>query len=77
MSEVIEMKKNKVGIFEKVAVGASAMGASVMAFAVDHSEAITTAATSGTTNVTAAVGAVIGLAGVVLGVGIVMRLLSR
>lgn len=77
MSNVIEMKKSKSGLWSKAGVALAAAGTSLQAFAVDHSAAITAAQTDGTSNVTAAVTAVIAIAAVVLGVGIVMRLLSR
>jgi len=55
----------------------SASFASVSAFAVDHSTAITAAGTDGTTNTTAAVVVVLTIAAVVTGVGIVIKLLGR
>lgn len=59
-----------------VAVGTTLM-ASASSFAVDHSTAIAAAGTDGTTNTTAAVVVVLGIAAVVTGVGIVMKLLAR
>jgi len=64
-------------IFKKIGAGIAACVASVGAFAVDHSTAITAAGTDGTTNTTAAVVVVLGIAAVVTGVGIVMKLLAR
>ena len=64
--------------WKKKAVAALAVaGSSVSAFAVDHSTAITAAGSDGTTNTTAAVVAVLGIAAVVTGVGIVYRLLTK
>jgi len=61
----------------KLATGLAIAGASASSFAVDHSVAIGTAGTDGTTNTTAAVVVVLGIAAVVTGVGIVLKLLSR
>lgn len=48
-----------------------------MAFATDHSAAITAAGTDGSTNVEAAVVVILTLAAVVTGVGIVYKLLTN
>ena len=77
MAQVIEMKKGKNGVFKKVALAAGGALASVNAFAVDHSAAISAAQTDATTNTTTAVTAVIAIAAVVMGVGIVLKLLNR
>jgi len=61
----------------KASAVAASVGTSVSAFAVDHSTAITAAGTDGTTNTSAAVVAVLGIAAVVTGVGIVYRLLTK
>ena len=65
MSQVIEMKKSKPGMFSKAGIALAAAGSSLSAFAVDHSAAITAAQTDGSGNVTAAVTAVIAIAAVV------------
>ena len=59
-----------------VAIGTSLM-ASTGAFAADHSVAIAAAGTDGELNTGAAVLVVLGIAAVVTGVGIVIKLLSR
>ena len=59
-----------------IAVGTSLM-ASGAAFAADHSVAIAAAGTDGELNTGAAVLVVLGIAAVVTGVGIVIKLLSR
>ena len=61
----------------KAGAGVVALGASASAFAVDHTAEITAAQGDATTNTTAAVAAVIAVAAVVFGVGIVLRLLNR
>lgn len=72
------MKKlNMKGFKTKLVAGVTTMGASAASFAVDHSANITAAGTDGTTNTTAAVVAVVGIAAVVTGVGIVLKLLGR
>lgn len=55
----------------------SALSVSAASFAVDHSTAIAAAGTDGTTNTTAAVVVVLGIAAVLTGVGIVLKLLTR
>jgi hypothetical protein len=89
MNQVIEMEKQDNGKqwamagsrfgknVAKVGVALSAATSSVVAFAADHSAAIDAAKTDGLTNAGAAVAAVIALAAVVMGVGIVLRLMSR
>lgn len=61
----------------KFATASTATLASVGAFAADHSVAIAAAGTDGQTNTGAAVLVVLGIAAVVTGVGIVIKLLSR
>ena len=63
--------------YVKLSSGLTVLAASASSFAVDHSTAITAAGTDGTTNTTAAVVVVLGIAAVVTGVGIVMKLLAR
>ncbi|PSF14797.1 MULTISPECIES: hypothetical protein [Marinobacter] len=89
MNEVIEMEKQNQGKtwamarsrfgkgVAKVGVALSAATSSVVAFAADHSAAIDAAKEDGITNAGAAVAAVIALAAVVMGVGIVLRLMNR
>lgn len=66
-----KVSKTKVG----TALAAGFTGA--MAQAADHSVAITAAGTDGQTNTGAAVVVVLGIAAVVTGVGIVIKLLTR
>lgn len=89
MNDVIEMEKQDNGKnwamarsrfgkrAAKIGTALAAAGTSVTAFAVDHSAEITAAQGDATTNTTAAVAAVIAVAAVVFGVGIVLRLLNR
>jgi hypothetical protein len=60
-----------------LAAGATGALASFGTMAADHSTAITAAGTDGETNVGAAVVVILGIAAVVTGVGIVIKLLSR
>lgn len=69
------LKKRFLGTKVGVALTAGLTGA--MAQAADHSTAITAAGTDGETNVGAAVVVILGIAAVVTGVGIVIKLLSR
>ncbi len=64
-------------LLKKMGLAVTGSVASVGAFAVDHSTAITAAGTDGTTNTTAAVVVVLTIAAVVTGVGIVIKLLGR
>ncbi|WP_281556535.1 hypothetical protein [Thalassomonas sp. RHCl1] len=74
MKNVIKMVK-KGGVC--AAATGSAMFASTVVFAADHTAAINAAGTDGQTNTGAAVVVVLGIAAVVTGVGIVIKLLSR
>lgn len=75
MNKLTGWKKKFVGTKVGVALAAGLTGA--MAQAADHSTAITAAGTDGETNVGAAVVVILGIAAVVTGVGIVIKLLSR
>ncbi|MFV8570046.1 hypothetical protein ACNQ6O_02440 [Marinobacter sp. SBS5] len=89
MNDVIEMEKQDNGKnwamarsrfgkrAAKIGTALAAAGTSVTAFAVDHTAEITAAQGDALTNTTAAVGAVIAVAAVVFGVGIVLRLMNR
>ena len=61
----------------KTVAAGTALMASAGSFAADHSVAIAAAGTDGQTNTGAAVLVVLGIAAVVTGVGIVIKLLSR
>ena len=74
MSRLINMVKKG---SKWVAAGASTALMSTVAFAEDHSAAIQAAGTDGQTNVAAAVVAILAIAAVVTGVGLVIRLMTR
>lgn len=63
--------------FAKVTAGVSALVASVGAFAVDHSAAITAAQTDATSNLTAGSVAVITSCAVIMGVALLIGLFRR
>jgi len=72
---MIKLKSKFLGTKVGFALAAGMTGA--MAQAADHSVAITAAGTDGQTNTGAAVVVVLGIAAVVTGVGIVIKLLTR
>ncbi|MGQ7275475.1 hypothetical protein [Marinobacter sp. V034] len=81
MSEVIEMKKAKNGVWArrsaKIGTALVAGLAAGTAAAVDHSSAIDGAFTDGSTNVTTAVTGVIALVAIVTGLGMIVSILRR
>lgn len=70
----VQSFKNGVG---KVVAGGAALVGAGQALAVDHSAAITAAAADGTTSLTTAVTAVIGIVAVVVGAGLVISFLRK
>jgi hypothetical protein len=81
MSQVIEMKKAKNGVWArrsaKLGTAPVAGFAAGTAAAVDHSTAINDAFTDGSTNVTTAVTGVIALVAIVTGLGMIVSILRR
>lgn len=81
MSQVIEMKKTKKGVWArrsaKIGTALVAGFAAGTAAAVDHSTAINDAFTDGSTNVTTAVTGVIALVAIVTGLGMIVSILRR
>ena len=71
------MKNNVSNFKTKLALWGTAALASGSAMAVDHSTAIAAAGADGTTNLTAAVTAIIGVVAVIVGAGLVIGFLKR